>query len=111
MKRSIAFLLLVSIVMGVSMKNGFAQQEPFLISGPMLGYSEHRSVLVWYEVSQSVNTAMLRYWEKDNTEYFYEMDYTAELGKPYNPIKFELVKLKLNTSYNFEILLNGIFLS
>jgi alkaline phosphatase D len=107
MKRSIWFLLLISMVIGVSLNNASAQQEPLLISGPMLGYSEHRSVLVWYEVSQSVKTAMLRYWEKDNTDYFYEMDYSAELGKPYNPIKFELVKLKLNTSYNFEILLNG----
>ena len=84
-----------------------AQQEPLFISGPMLGYSEHRSVLIWYEVSQSVRNATLRYWEKDNTEYFYEMDYQGTLGRPYNPVKFELVKLKLNTTYNFELLLNG----
>ncbi len=67
MKRPIWFLLLISMVIGVSLKNASAQQEPLLISGPMLGYSEHRSVLVWYEVSQSVKTAMLRYWEKDLT--------------------------------------------
>lgn len=84
-----------------------AQSEAPLISGPMLGYSEHRSVLIWFEVSQSVKSAMLRYWESTNTEYFYEMDYTGPLQQPYNPIRFELVNLKLNTAYNYELLLNG----
>lgn len=107
MKRSICLLLLISIFLGASTKSALAQTEPLLISGPMLGYSEHRSVLIWYEVSQNVKTAMLRYWEKDNTDYFYEMDYPGEMGKPYNPLKFELVKLKLNTTYNYEIMLNG----
>ncbi len=84
-----------------------AQQEPLLISGPMLGFSEHRSVLVWYEVGQSVKTASLRYWEKNDVDFFYEMDYSGELGKPYNPVHFELVKLKLNTTYLYELVLNG----
>lgn len=102
MKKLVVFLLLLISTLSLN-----AQQEPLLISGPMMGYSEHRSVLLWFEVGQSVKTAMLRYWEKENTEFFYEMDYTGQLGLPYNPIKFELVKLKLNTTYNYEILLNG----
>jgi len=102
MKKSVAvFVLLFSVL------TSYSQTDPLLISGPMLGYCEHRSVLVWYEVSQNVKTAVLRYWEKDNMEYFYEMDCSAQLGQPYNPIKFELVKLKLNTTYNYEIVLNG----
>lgn len=82
-------------------------QEPLLISGPMLGYSEHRSVLIWYEVSQDVRSASIRYWEKDNVDFYYEHDYEGVLGKPYNPIRFELVKLKMNTIYSYEIILNG----
>lgn len=101
-------LLLFSFILSLSTPLTVkAQQETYLVSGPMLGYSEHRSVLIWFEVSQGVKTAMLRYWEKDNMAYFYEMDYTGELEQPYNPIKFELVKLKLNTTYNYEIVLNG----
>ena len=80
---------------------------PQFISGPMLGYVEHQSALIWCEVSQDVKTATLRYWEIDNTDFFYEMDYSGELGNSYNPIKFELVKLKLNTKYQYEIILNG----
>ncbi len=82
-------------------------EEPLLVSGPMLGYAEHRSVLIWCEVSQDVRTATIRYWEKDNTDFYYEMDYQGTLGKPYNPIRFELVKLKMNTQYQYEIVLNG----
>ena len=84
-----------------------AQSDPLLISGPMLGYSEHRSVLLWFEFSQDVKSAQLRYWEKTNSDFFFELDYSGTLGKPYNPAKFELVKLKLNTTYKFELLLNG----
>jgi alkaline phosphatase D len=84
-----------------------AQQEPLLISGPMLGFSEHRSVLIWFEVGQNVKTAVLRYWEKNDVDFFYEMDYKGNLGNPYNPIHFELVKLKLNTTYLYELVLNG----
>lgn len=84
-----------------------AQTEPLLISGPMLGYCEHRSVLIWFEFSQEVNSAQLRYWENSNSDFFYEVDYSGELGRPYNPAKFELVKLKPNTTYKYELLLNG----
>ncbi|CAN5567350.1 alkaline phosphatase D family protein [soil metagenome] len=82
-------------------------QDPFLISGPMVGFVEHRSALIWIEVSQEVKTAAIRYWEKDNTEFYYEMDAKGNYGNPYNPIKFELVKLKMNTVYQYEIMLNN----
>jgi alkaline phosphatase D len=83
------------------------QAETPLVSGPMLGYSEHRSVLIWIEVSQSVRSVSIRYWEKENRDFYYEMDYTGPLQQPYNPVRIELVKLKLNTSYLYEIVLNG----
>lgn len=101
LRRLVLPVLFVSLLFSGHLKA--QQQEPALVSGPMLGYSEHRSVIVWFEVSQSVRSAMLRYWEKDNTSYFYEMDYLGQLEKPYNPIRFELVKLKLNTTYNYVI--------
>lgn len=81
--------------------------ELALLSGPMLGFTEHRSVSIWAEVSQAVKSAKIRYWEFDNSEFFYEMDYPGELGKPYNPISFELVKLQAGTEYRYEIILNN----
>lgn len=73
----------------------------------MLGWVEHRSALIWCEVSPEVRTASVRYWENNNADYFYELDYTGELGKPYNPIKFEIPKLKMDVLYNYEIFLNN----
>jgi len=73
----------------------------------MLGYVEHRSALIWCEISQDVKSATIRYWELENTDFYYEMDYKGTLGEPYNPIRFELVKLKYNTRYQYEIVLNG----
>ena len=72
----------------------------------MLGWVEHRSALIWCEVSPEVRTASVRYWENNNADYFYELDYSGELGKPYNPIKFELPKLKMDVLYNYEIFLD-----
>lgn len=102
MKKIIALVFLLTFSVA-----SFAQQDPLLVSGPMLGFSEHRSVVIWYELGINVKTAVLRYWEKNDVEYFYEMDYKGELGKPYNPVHFELVKLKLNATYLFELVLNG----
>ncbi|MEP7264909.1 MAG: alkaline phosphatase D family protein [Bacteroidota bacterium] len=84
-----------------------AQSQSLLTSGPMLGWVEHRSALIWCEVSPEVRTASIRYWESNNSDYFYELDYKGELGNPYNPIKFELPKLKMDVLYNYEIFLNN----
>ncbi len=83
------------------------QNYPLLISGPMLGFVEHRSAYVWFEVSEDVKRASLRYWERNNIDFFYEIDYKGELGKPYNPIHFELTNLKMNAPYEYEIVLNN----
>ena len=44
----------------------FAQQ--MLVSGPMLGYVEHREALVWLEVTPSVKTVAIRFQEKGKAE-------------------------------------------
>jgi alkaline phosphatase D len=100
-KLFILFALTLSCILS------YAQQEPQFISGPMIGYAEHRSVLIWCEVSQEVRSVTIRYWERDNKEFYYETDYKGQLGNPYNPIKFELLKLKMNAQYQYEIILNG----
>ena len=40
----------------------FAQKP--LISGPMLGYIEHREALVWLEVSKATIKVEIRYWKQ-----------------------------------------------
>ncbi len=92
------FLLFISFTTAIS--------QSLLVAGPMLGWVEHRSALIWCAVSPEVKEATIRYWESTNTDYFYELDYTGTLGKPYNPIKFEIPKLKPDVLYNYEIFLN-----
>ena len=100
--------VLLSILLLTSVKFTDAQeQQQLLTSGPMLGFVEHRSALIWCEVSQEVRHATIRYWEFNNADYFYELDFNGPLGNPYNPIKFELPKLKMDMKYFYEILLNN----
>ncbi len=100
---------LITILFLIVNLNGFSkdtQNFPLLISGPMLGYVEHRSAYIWCEVSQEVKHASIRYWEYSNIDFFYEVDFTGPLGNPYNPIHFELPNLKMNMHYEYSIVLN-----
>lgn len=85
----------------------YAQNRELVISGPMLGYSEPNSVLIWYELGQDARTATLLYWERGDTEFYYELDCEAPLGKLYNPVKFVLPELKNNTTYFYQLNVNG----
>jgi hypothetical protein len=49
----------------------FIYSQNLLTAGPMLGWVEHRSALIWCEVSPEVRVASIRYWENNNAEYFY----------------------------------------
>jgi len=82
-------------------------QTKLLVSGPMLGYIEHREALVWLEVDKSVKTAAIKYWETENPKIIATINYKGELGKEFNPIKFILENLKMNVEYKYELLLNG----
>lgn len=99
------FLLLTLIFFFVQRLH--AQNRDLVISGPMLGYSEPNSVLIWYELGQDARTATLLYWEKGDMEYYYELDCDASLGKLYNPVKFVLPELKNNTTYFYQLNVNG----
>jgi alkaline phosphatase D len=101
-------VIIISFLLAVV--TSFAQ-DPLLISGPMIGNVEHRSAIIWYEVNQDVKQATIRYWQENNTDYFFEVDYVGELGKTYNPIHFELGKLMMATKYQYELRLNGKILT
>ena len=81
-----------------------AQQT--LVSGPMLGYIEHREVLVWLEVAPEVKKVAIRYQEKGKAETTRTIAYEGLLGKRYNPIKIIVAELNMNTVYEYDILLN-----
>ena len=104
MKKSFVLLSLLFL----SLNNiALAQEQQLLTSGPMLGFVEHRSALIWCEVSPEVKHITIRYWEYNNTDFYYELDFNGPLGNPYNPVKFELPKLKMDMQYFYEIILNN----
>lgn len=104
MKNSI--LLFLSIL-SINVLGQGTQNAPLLVSGPMLGFVEHRSAYIWCEVSQEVKKVSIRYWEHNNIDFFYEIDYKGTLENPYNPLHFELPNLKMNTLYEYSIVLNN----
>jgi alkaline phosphatase D len=80
-------------------------QQP-LVSGPMLGYIEHREALIWLEVSPDVKKVAIRFQEKGKIETAKTIAYEGVLGKRYNPIKIALAELNMNTAYEYDIFLN-----
>jgi len=77
-----------------------------LISGPMLGQVELRDAKVWLEVAPSVKNIKLVYNQKGaaarNT-----ITYNGELGKPFNPVQFVVGGLEPNTTYQYQVLIDG----
>ncbi|MCX6351570.1 MAG: alkaline phosphatase D family protein [Bacteroidetes bacterium] len=84
--------------------SGFAQvQNAKLIAGPMLGFCEHKSVLIWCEVSAKVDAVAVYYKEKNSSEGFKETKYKGQLHQAYNPIKIILGDLKPGTEYEYKL--------
>ena len=73
----------------------------------MLGFVEHRSAAVWCEVSAEANSVELEYWQEDVPANRNRVKYTADLGNVYNPVRFVLANLALNTQYIYAIYVNG----
>ena len=101
------FILCLTLLFYLCNGNLHGQDKLLITGGPMLGFVEHRSALIWLEVSPEVKHVTIRYWEYNNADYFYELDYKGPLGNPYNPVKIELPKLKMDMQYFYEIILNN----
>jgi len=101
----------LSIVLFFICSNLFAQSNKGLISGPMLGYVEHRSAMIWAEVGLDVNVIQINYWEKGKKDSFQSVypsgiDAEAMDNTPFYPVKFELNDLKMNTTYEYQVIIN-----
>lgn len=83
-----------------------AQTSTLLKSGPMLGYVEHREVLIWLEVTPDVREIEIRY-QAENGDKCFSKKYEGVLQKTFNPVKMVLDGLDMNTVYTYEIWLNG----
>lgn len=77
-----------------------------LISGPMLGYSEHREAMIWLEVSPKVEEVSIAYWKSGEPDKQQLVCYKGELGKTFNPIKIVLTALDMGMAYEYAIFLD-----
>lgn len=89
-----------------------AQSKPGIISGPMLGQVEMRTANIWVEVAPDVKSVAIKFNavnadKKANGKENGLWNYKGELGKDFNPVKFNIGGLKINTTYNYSVLING----
>ena len=61
-----------------------------LVSGPMLGYSEHREVLVWIEV-EGADSVSMTYWKEDGPDTIKTIEVAAP---PPHPAGGSIVKFR-----------------
>lgn len=109
MKKTALYLLLFAFGIfkmppSVSAQN---QVPKKVISGPMLGYVEHREVQIWLEVTKIVQKVEIKYNEVGKTTTFQASADKAKLGHTYNPIKITLEGLAMDANYEYQIWLDG----
>jgi alkaline phosphatase D len=78
-----------------------------LVSGPMLGYVEHKEVLIWLEVNPTIKAVEIQYWQTSQPQVRSSARYTGKLQQRYNPIKIPIGGLEINAAYSYEVFLNG----
>ncbi len=83
-----------------------AQNKTGLVGGPMLSGVELRNAIVWLEVAPTVKKVQLNYW-KEGSKTPSLLSYKGELGNDFNPIRFEINGLEMNTTYNYSLVLDG----
>ncbi len=101
------FLTLIFALICILDLSGKGNANKGLISGPMLGFVEHRSALIWVEVATSVEKLEIEYFMLSEPKSRMRMKYQGTLGAAYNPCKIELPELKMNTKYGYQIIIDG----
>ncbi len=109
MKKTSLYFLLVALCILKVAPSVFSQNQGItkLISGPMLGYVEHREVQIWLEVAKAVQKVEIRYHKVGKVTFSSVQVASNNLGHRYNPIKVTLEGLAMDKVYEYQILLDG----
>jgi alkaline phosphatase D len=83
------------------------QDTTLLISGPMLGYVEHREALIWLQVTEQVTDINIKYFPAGKPALAKTIHYDGILRETFNPEKIILENLDMNAAYDYEIYLNN----
>jgi alkaline phosphatase D len=80
----------------------FAQKNTAIVSGPMLGQIDMRTAQIWVEVKPG-SFVQLWYWKKGNMKEAKTMFKLTDRQDWFSPVKFELVGLDVNTTYQYQL--------
>ncbi len=72
----------------------------------MLGIVELRTAKIWVEVKPG-STVTILYWKKGNTTSFKWLEKKTNKDDWFSPITFDLVGLDINTTYEYQVLINS----
>src|SRR3981189_233010 len=75
-------------------------------SGPMLGQVELRTASIWLQVSSDITSAALIYWKQGHPETSRKKIYDGTLGREFNPLRFDIGGLDINSDYEYQFILN-----
>jgi alkaline phosphatase D len=88
----------------------FTSVQAQLVSGPMLGIVELRTAKVWVEVKPG-SSAVILYWKKGTMNSFKSLEKKTRKEEWFSPLTFDLVGLDVNTTYEYQILINQKIIS
>lgn len=86
-------------------------QQKGLVSGPWAGNVELRTAMIWAEVSPVVKTVAIKFAPIAKPTAGKTIVYKGALGNDFNPVKFELNGLDFNTTYQYQLIIDGKLVS
>jgi alkaline phosphatase D len=91
-------LVFCLLIMGITVFS----QDKGVVAGPMLGQVEIRTASVWAEVTPG-SIARIWYWKKGQPSTIRQIQVETNKQDWYAPVKFNLVGLDMNTTYEYAI--------
>ncbi|MEX1201745.1 MAG: alkaline phosphatase D family protein [Ferruginibacter sp.] len=99
--------LFIFFLMGLLFLTNAEAQHSQLVSGPWAGNVELRTAMIWAEVSAHVKSVSVKYAPVTNLAAAKTITYKQTLGNEFNPVKFSLNGLDFNTTYQYQLLIDG----
>lgn len=106
MRRLFALYLSLAITLNLHAQNDLLQ------SGPMLGYSEKREVMIWVQTKKTAKV-QIKYWDKNKVTAEQPISKIAKITEPVLTVKendfiahIAVGELEPGTKYDYEVLIN-----
>jgi len=100
--KKLPFVLLIALTVTTT-----AQNKQGLVSGPWAGNVELRNATIWVEVTPEVKSVAIKFNASTGNTGDKSIQYKGELGKDFNPVKIELNGLEMNTTYTYQVFIDG----